>query len=169
MNTTSLKDSPRSAVSEMTKVSLVAALYVTVTFALSVISFGAIQLRLSEAFNYLALYNKRYVFAVTVGVMIANFMSPTWVLDVPIGSMATLLALLLARALTKKMSNQFYKMATMAIIFALSMFTIAGQFTILLGLPFWITFLTMGLGELFSMTVGGIIIYSLNKKLDFSK
>lgn len=169
MNTTALKDSPRTAVGELTKVSLVAALYVTVTVVLSVISFGVIQLRLSEMFNYLALYNKRYVVAVTAGVMLANLMSPTWILDVPIGGIATLLALLLCRSLTKKMTNDILKMATTAVIFALSMFTIAGQLTILLGFPFWASYFTIALGELFSMTVGGIIIYSLNKKIDFSK
>lgn len=169
MNMSSVKDSPKSAVSELTKTALVAALYVTVTVMLSVISFGAVQLRLSEMFNYLALYNKRYVVAVTLGVLIANFMSPTWVLDVPIGATATLLALLLCRALTKNIKNDIVKMVIMAIIFGLSMFTIAGQLTILLGLPFWATWVTVGIGELLSMTVGGMIIYALNKKIDFSK
>ncbi|CAM5352903.1 Queuosine transporter QueT OS=Lysinibacillus sphaericus OX=1421 GN=queT_1 PE=4 SV=1 [Lysinibacillus sphaericus] len=82
MNTSIVKDSPRTSVRELTKVALVAALYVAVTVLLSVISFGAVQLRLSEMFNYLALYNKRYVVAVTLGVVLANFMSPTWILDV---------------------------------------------------------------------------------------
>lgn len=103
------KSSPRIIVGELTKTSLVAALYVTVTLMLSVISFGAVQLRLSEMFNYLALYNKRYVLAVTLGVVIANFMSPTWLLDVPIGGIGTLLVLLLCRRLTRNIQNQLVK------------------------------------------------------------
>lgn len=169
MNMSSVKESPRSTVSELTKTALVAALYVTVTVMFSVISFGAVQLRLSEMFNYLALYNKRYIIGVTLGVFIANFMSPTWVFDVPIGTTATLLVLLLCRALTKNIKNDIVKMVITAIIFALSMFTIAGQLTILLGLPFWATWLTVGIGELLSMTVGGMIIYALSKKIDLSK
>lgn len=169
MNISTFKSSRRVVVSELTKTSLVAALYVTATLMLSVISFGAVQLRLSEMFNYLALYNKRYVVAVTAGVVIANFMSPTWLLDVPVGGIATLLVLLLCRRLTKNIQHQFVKMGITAIIFTLSMFTVAGQLTILLGLPFWPTYATVAIGELFSMIIGGIIIHSLSKKIDLSQ
>lgn len=164
-----LKSAPRTAVSELAKTALIAALYVVVTVMLSVISFGAIQLRLSEMFNYLALYHKRYVVAVTAGVVLANFMSPTWILDVPVGGIATLLVLLLCRRVTRNIKNDYLKMGVTAIIFALSMFTVAGQLTILYGLPFWLTYFTVGVGELLSMTVGGIIMHSLHKKIDFTK
>lgn len=169
MNTSVVKESSRISVSELTKTALVAALYVAVTVLLSVISFGAVQLRLSEMFNYLALYNKRYVAAVTIGVILANFMSPTWILDVPIGGIATLLVLILCRSITKHMKNDIVKMAVTALIFAISMFTVAGQLTILYELPFWATWFTVGVGELLSMTVGGLTIYLLNKKIDLSK
>lgn len=154
---------------ELVKVSLTAALYVTVTLVLAVISFGAIQVRLSEMFNYLALYHKRYVWGVTLGVVLANFLSPTWVLDVPIGGSATFLTLLLCRAVTKRMENMVAKMVIMAITFTISMFTIAIQLTILLDLPFFYTWMTVAAGELLSMTIGGVIIHMLSKKVDFSK
>ncbi|WP_338087375.1 QueT transporter family protein [Lysinibacillus fusiformis] len=169
MYTSIVKDSSRMSVSELTKTALVAALYVAVTVLLSVISFGAVQLRLSEMFNYLALYNKRYVVAVTLGVILANFMSPTWIVDVPIGGIATFLVLLLCRSLTKHIANDIGKMVVTALIFAVSMFTVAGQLTILYDLPFWATWFTVGIGELLSMTVGGLTIYLLNKKIDLSK
>ncbi|MDY0404205.1 QueT transporter family protein [Virgibacillus sp. 179-BFC.A HS] len=158
-----------TSVMEMTKISLVAALYVVVTAWLAVFSFGAIQLRLSEMFNYLALYNKRYVFAITAGVVIANFMSPTWMLDVPIGGTATFLVLIFCRLVTKRIKNEPMKIAVTAIIFAVSMFTVAGQLAIVLDLPFFYTWLTVGLGELLSMTVGGILIYFVGKKIDLSR
>lgn len=169
MNTSIEKDSSRTSVTELTKTALVAALYVAVTVLLSVISFGAVQLRLSEMFNYLALYNKRYILAVTLGVVLANFMSPTWVLDVPIGGIATFLVLILCRKVTKNITNDLVKMVVTALIFALSMFTVAGQLTILYDLPFWATWFTVGVGELLSMTVGGVTIYLLNKKIDLTK
>ncbi|WP_375200338.1 QueT transporter family protein [Lysinibacillus sp. RS11] len=169
MNTSIVKDSSRTSVSELTKTALVAALYVAVTVLLSVISFGAVQLRLSEMFNYLALYNKRYVVAVTLGVVLANFMSPTWMLDVPIGGIGTFLVLILCRRVTKNITNDIVKMVITALIFAVSMFTVAGQLTILYDFPFWATWFTVGVGELLSMTVGGVTIYLLNKKIDLSK
>ncbi|MFJ6207174.1 QueT transporter family protein [Lysinibacillus sp. NPDC092081] len=169
MNTSIVKDSSRTSVTELTKTALVAALYVAVTVLLSVISFGAVQLRLSEMFNYLALYNKRYVLAVTLGVVLANFMSPTWILDVPIGGIATFLVLILCRKVTKNITNDIMKMVITALIFAISMFTVAGQLTILYDLPFWATWFTVGVGELLSMTVGGMTVYLLNKKIDLTK
>lgn len=166
---TSVSKYPKSSVEELTKTSLVAALYVAVTIMLSVISFGAIQLRLSEMFNYLALFNKRYVIAITLGVAVANLMSPTWLLDVPIGSIATLLVLLLCRYATRNIKSMPIKMAITAVIFAISMFTVAGQLTIMLGLPFLATWLTVALGELVSMAVGGSLIYLLSKQIDLTK
>lgn len=169
MNTSIFKDATGTSTRELTKISLVAALYVAVTVLLSVISFGAVQLRLSEMFNYLVLYHKRYVVAVTLGVVLANFLSPTWILDVPIGGIATFFVLLLCRSVTKNITTFTWKMVVTACIFAFSMFTVAGQLTILYDLPFWATWLTVGIGELLSMTVGGVTIYILSKKIDLTK
>lgn len=169
MNKSISSNPSRFSIHELTKTSLVIALYVAITVMLAVISFGAVQLRLSEMFNYLALYHKRYVVAVTLGVVFANFMSPTWVLDVPIGGIATFLVLILCRAITKNMRNDIQKMAVTAVIFALSMFTVAGQLYIFLDLPFFYAWFIVGVGELLSMTVGGIIIYFISKKIDLTK
>lgn len=169
MNNQVFQETQHTSTHDLTKVGLVAALYVAVTLILSVISFGAIQLRLSEMFNYLALFHKRYILAVALGVVIVNFMSPMWFLDVPIGGIATFLVLILSRSLTKHIKDLKIKMAITAIIFALSMFTVAGQLHIVFDLPFWATYLTVGLGELLSMTIGGIIIYFVNKKIDLAK
>jgi len=55
--TTSVSTS-RVSVHETAKIAIIASLYVAVTLILAVISFGAVQLRLSEMFNYLALFHK---------------------------------------------------------------------------------------------------------------
>lgn len=156
-------------VSELVKISLVAALYVAVTVVLAVFSFGYIQIRLSEMFNYLALFHKRYVWGVTLGVVIANFMSPTWVLDVPLGSTATFLSLIISRLLTKRMKSLKARMIVMALIFAVSMFMVAIQLVILLDLPFFFTWFTSAVGELVSMTIGGFTIHALSRKINFAK
>lgn len=170
MNNTSVYDeSSPTSVRNLTKTGLIAALYIAVTLILSVISFGAIQLRLSEMFNYLVLFHKRYVIAVTLGVVIVNFLSPMWFLDVPIGGIATFVTLILIRAVTKNMKNLKAKFAVTAILFSISMFTIAVQLYIVFNLPFWWTYLTVAIGELLSMTIGGFIIYALSKKIDLTK
>ena len=168
MNNTSIIKSSTS-ISELSNTALVASLYVVVTVFLAVISFGAIQLRLSEMLNYLALYHKRYVIGVTVGVIIANFASPTWFLDVPIGGVATFVVLMICRYATRNMQNMKLKMVITALIFAASMFTVALQLYVLADLPFWETWLFVGIGELLSMTVGGITIYLISKRINLYK
>ncbi|GAA3009384.1 QueT transporter family protein [Tetragenococcus solitarius] len=154
---------------EVAKMALVTSLYVVVTVVLSVISFGAVQIRLSEMFNFLALYNKQYIWAITLGVAIANLSSPNGLLDVVVGSVSTFLILVVNHQLTKYLQNMKYKMVITAIVFALSMFTVAGQLTFLYDLPFFYNWLIIGIGELLSMTVGGIIIYFIGEKVDLTK
>lgn len=161
--------SSRVNVHETAKVAIVASLYVAVTVVLAVISFGAVQLRLSEMFNYLALFHKRYIIAVTLGVVIANFLSPMWWVDVPVGGIATFIVLIISRMLTKNIKSLVWKLIVTGIIFTASMFTVATQLTIIFDMPFWPTYGMVAVGEAFSMLVGGITIYLIQKKIDFTK
>ncbi|OJG75268.1 hypothetical protein RV12_GL001873 [Enterococcus quebecensis] len=148
---------------------LITALYVVVTVFLAPFSFGAIQLRFSELFNYLPLFNKRYIVAVTLGVAISNVASPLGLVDVIIGSLSTFSILLLSYHVTKRLKSQIKKMIFTAILCSLSMFTVAGQLTYFYHLPFFYTWLTVAIGELLSMSIGGILIYWINNKIDLSK
>ena len=44
---------------DMTKIAVVAALYLVITLIIAPISYGPIQFRISESLNFLALHNKR--------------------------------------------------------------------------------------------------------------
>src|SRR5699024_10504986 len=144
-------------------------LYVVVTMMLAVFIFGAIQLRLSELFNFLALYNKRYVISVTLGVAFANFFSPSLMFDVPLVRVATFIVLILSRYLTKYLKYDVWIIVVSALIFSVSMFTVAFQLTFLLDLSFLSTWFIVGIGELVSMTIGGMVIYLISKKIDLTK
>lgn len=159
----------RWTTTETAKMALVTSLYVVITVFLAVISFGAVQIRLSEMFNYLALYNKRYIWAVTLGVAIANLASPNGLIDVVVGSICTFFVLLFNQWCTKRIKHMKNKMIVTALVFAVSMFTVAGQLTILYQAPFFYNWLVIGLGELVSMTVGGFIIYFVGKRIDLTK
>ena len=150
MNHSSNPQTSTWSATALAKMALVTALYVVVTVLLAPLSFGPIQLRLAELFNYLGVFNKRYIWSITLGVAIANTASPLGIIDIVIGSAGTCAVLWIA-------------------YFALSMFTVAGPLTFFYQLPFWYTWLTVGLGELLSMTVGGILIYVLNKKIQLVK
>lgn len=153
---------------EVTKMALVAALYVAVTFVLQPVGYGNIQFRVAEMFNFLALANKRYVWAVTIGCAIANLASPNGILDVVVGSVCTFFVLILCRWVTRNMKDLRIKIAVTAVIFAISMFTVAAQLTLLYQAPFFFNWLTIGIGELLSMTIGGIIIYLVGQKIDLT-
>lgn len=169
MNKFTTNQSAKWSAASLTKMALVTALYVTITLLFSVISFGPIQFRLAEMFNYLAVFNKRYIVAVTLGVMLANLASPLGLIDVIVGGLSTFFVLLLVYFVTRKIKNHFIKLVATALICSFSMFTIAAQLTLLFGLPFWFSWLTIGLGELLSMTIGGVLIHWISQKIDLTK
>ncbi len=74
---------------------LIAAIYVAMTWAVPVFSYGAIQFRLAEVLTLLAFYNKKYIYGLTIACVIANILSPFGILDIIFGSLASLIALLL--------------------------------------------------------------------------
>ena len=89
----------------LTKAGIVAALYAVLTLALSPISYGAMQIRLSEIFNNLAVFNKRYIWALTIGCAIANLNSPLGIVDIVFGSLGTLLMTSLSYFLSRRVKS----------------------------------------------------------------
>lgn len=86
----------------------------------------------------------------------------------PIGSLSTLLVLIFVRFVTAKIKDMRVKFVITAIIVAISMFSIAGELYWVSKIPFWMSWLTIGLGELLSMAVGGFIIYPISKRINLS-
>ncbi|CAJ1230152.1 QueT transporter family protein [Levilactobacillus zymae] len=163
-------DSPR----DMVLAALVAALYVVVTMALPALSYGVVQVRFSEMFNHLVSFNRRYIVAVTLGVFVANiFGSSLGILDVVTGTTQTLLALLVMDWLGRYIPNKVGKLVLNTVVAVFFMCMIAWEFAFIAKTAFWPTFwanwLSIGAGELTSMVVGGIIIYLLSLKIDFTK
>lgn len=72
---------------------LVAAIYVVLTVAIAPLSFGPIQLRISEVMVLLAFLDKRYVPGLILGCFIANLFSPFGMMDVFFGTTCTAAAL----------------------------------------------------------------------------
>lgn len=64
-------------VRDLTHIAIVAALYVVLTIVppFNLISYGPYQFRIAEMFNLLGFYNRKYIIAVTLGCVIANFFS----------------------------------------------------------------------------------------------
>lgn len=71
------------------KISVVAAIYVVLTFAIAPISYGPIQVRISEILVLLAFYDKRYIVSLTIGCLFANMLSPLGMADIIVGTLGT--------------------------------------------------------------------------------
>ena len=76
---------------------VIAAVYAVLTIGLSPISYGPIQVRLSECMVLLAFYNRKWIPGLTIGCLLANLNSPFGVTDMVVGTTATLVSLLLMR------------------------------------------------------------------------
>ena len=82
----------------MARISLIAAVYVVLCIVLQPFSYGAVQVRVSEALTLLPLLTPDAVIAVTIGCFLSNLfsMSP-W--DMLFGTLATLIAAVMTLSL----------------------------------------------------------------------
>ena len=78
---------------KLVRMSVVAALYVVLTYSVSALSYGPIQFRFSEIMTLLAFINPFYILPLTLGCAIANLGSPFGLIDVVVGSFASFLSL----------------------------------------------------------------------------
>ncbi|MBS7577776.1 MULTISPECIES: QueT transporter family protein [unclassified Enterococcus] len=155
---------------QLLKMAIVTALYVVITIVLAPISYGMIQIRLSESFNHLVLYNKKYLYAITLGVCLANFYQ-YGLIDVLVGGSATFIFLSIALIVTKNVKDMWRKQLITSFLMAMSMFTIALELKIM-GMEthgFWLVFLAMALGEFIAMIVGSFIIRAVARVIDFKE
>ena len=86
----------------ITRAAIIAALYAAVTLVVYPLSFGNMQVRISEALTILPFFMPEAVTGLFVGCLISNFFSPNFViLDVIFGSLATLSAAMLTHLCAK--------------------------------------------------------------------
>ncbi len=81
-------------VRDLVTAALIAALYVVLTYVSAAfgLAYGAVQLRVSEALCILPLFTPSAIYGLTVGCLISNIGSSFGIMDMLIGTAATLLA-----------------------------------------------------------------------------
>ncbi|MBS4536559.1 QueT transporter family protein [Clostridium sp. D2Q-14] len=144
------------------KIGIVAAIYVILTVAFPLLSYGQVQFRISEVLTLLAFFNPIYVWAVTIGTFFANIASTLGPVDMVVGTLATFLAVY---PMTK-VKNIWVA----SLLPALSNGIIIGlQLNILFGLPLLPSMLYVAIGEITVVTIIGVpLMKVLNKKLNFN-
>lgn len=76
----------------LTQAAIIAALYAALTIVIMPASYGVMQFRVSEALTVLPAFTPAAIPGLFIGCMVANLVSPVGVVDVVIGSTATLIA-----------------------------------------------------------------------------
>lgn len=150
---------------------LVAALYFVITAVVAPFGFLNIQFRLSELFNHLIVFNKRYFYGIVMGVILSNLiLSPTKA-DLIFGVGHTMLSLMITIYIGKFVQNKITLMVINSFVFSFNMFIIAYMLKVFVGLTdgFMLLWFTLGFSELLTMGLAIVIIYYLNKRLNFTQ
>lgn len=153
----------------LTSISFIAAMYITLSLCFAPFSFGVIQIRLAELFNFLVLKDKRYIWGVTLGVSVVNFFSPNGIVDVIVGTLGTFFFLKLGLFLTKPIQTLFFKLVLFSSVLMFSMCTIALELSFLYQTPLWYNWGMLAIGEGLSLSIGGSLFYVVEKKGLFYK
>ncbi|MBU8880397.1 QueT transporter family protein [Bacillus sp. FJAT-29790] len=149
---------------------VLAALYIAVSMLIQPFGFTQIQFRVSEMFNHLVVFNKKYIYGMVLGVFLTNLLfSPMKAYDLIFGVGQTMISLLITIACCRFVKNIWARMVVNTIVFTITMFLIALELHLAFGLPFMFTWLTTAIGEFIVMAVGMPIIYALNKRVNFEK
>ena len=137
-----LKISTRKTTHSLALMGIIGALYVILTLAFYPISFGAIQVRISELMTILPLFCGEAVIGLTIGCLISNLLG-NGILDIVFGTLATLVSAVCTYFVGKKIKKDILR------------FTIGGFFPIIINaivVPF--TFLAItSLKELYIISL----------------
>jgi len=146
---------------------LIAALYFVITGFVAPFGFLNIQFRLSEMFNHLVVWNKKYFFGIVVGVFLANLVfSPTKV-DIVFGVFHTAFSLIITIILANYIKNKMTLMWINTFVFSFNMYIIAYMLRVFADVEevFVLLWLSLGVSEFVTMAISIYIIYFLNKRL----
>lgn len=146
----------------ITRIGVVAALYVALTLSLSFLAYNDIQFRVAEALMLLCLFDKDYIFALTIGCFIANLFSPM-ALDLLVGTSATLVAAIPMYLLRKRGSLPRMIICSLFPVVSNGLI-VAAELHFAIGLPYWASAASVALGEFVCVTILGVILFSQLEK-----
>lgn len=135
-------------VNYLVKVAMIGAIYVILTIIFAPISYGPIQVRIAEALVILPFIEPSAIIGLFIGCILANIYGGLGMVDIIGGSFCTLIA----AYLTSKVKNP--KLAPLPPVI-INAFGVSIYLHLLFDLPYWITVLYIGIGELVACYVLG--------------
>ena len=142
------------------RVAMIATIYVVLNIIFAPISYGPIQVRIAEALVVLPFIDPSAIIGLFLGCILANVIGPLGMVDIMGGSLCTLVA----AYLTYKVKNP--KLAPLPPVL-INAFGVSIYLHLIFDLPYWITVLYIGMGEVIACYVLGyplLILLIKNKK-----
>ena len=147
-------------VKDISRLSIVAALYVVLTLVFGFMSYGDIQFRVAEILILLCFFKKDYGISLIIGCAISNLFSPLGMIDVIFGTLATAVSVLFVM-----ISKNLFVSAIYPVLF--NGLIVGAELYFILGLPFIYSSLTVMIGEACVLIVGAIIFNRLKRNENF--
>ena len=139
---------------------VIAALYTALTLLLAPISYGQLQVRLSEALTLLPILLPEAVPALAVGCLLSNILGGCTIFDIVFGTLATLLAALC----TRRLRGKFWLAAAMPVVFNGVIVGAVVHYCYSPAFPLPLCMLTVAIGEAIAcMIVGPLLIGALRR------
>lgn len=139
---------------------LIAAAYAALTILIFPLSYGPIQMRISEVMVFLAFYNKKFIPGLTLGCLIANIPSTLGAMDMVFGTISTLIVTILMY----KIKNRFVAALAGALVTGA---IIGWELSIALGIPFLVNAFYVFAGEAIILAIGAFAFGIIEKNQAF--
>ncbi len=156
-----MKETKHQSVLFLAQGAMIAAIYVVLTLVFAPFSYGEVQVRISEALTILPLFTPAAIPGLFVGCLISNILGGCVLPDIIFGSLATLIGAVGTYMLRRQ--NKF--LAPLPPIIAnilIVPFVLRYAYQVPLPIPFMM--LTVGIGEVISCGVLGMVLHTaLNK------
>ena len=115
-------------------------------------------------------FNRRYIWALTLGCLIVNIQSPLGPIDTIVGTSGTLISGLLVWQINKHFKKLKVKLVVSTIVpTVIGMIPIALELHFIQHVPFWLTYGTSMIGEFIALLIGAFLIKELSKHVDLTK
>ncbi|NEZ47600.1 QueT transporter family protein [Clostridium niameyense] len=143
--------------------SLIAAIYTALTVLLAPISYGQLQIRVSEALVLLPFFSSYSIWGVFIGCIISNLIGGNGIIDIIFGSLATLIAAILTYYIGKSnLKHKKFIAPLPPIIINAIVIGLVLKYT--LRLPLLLSMLWVGIGEAISCYILGLLLLSIIEK-----
>ncbi len=145
----------------LTQAAMIAAIYVVLTYVFAPFSFGEVQVRIAETLTILPVFTPAAVPGLFIGCLIGNILGGAILPDIICGSIATLIGAVFTYLLRKK-SPYLAPIPPIAANTIIVPFVLRFGYGVTLPIPFMM--LTVGIGEVVSCGILGLIVYfALNR------